>query len=304
MTIFQPLLAGTLFADLMVNKEVLSTEGQNYFVDDQIEYVITVSNLDDTNDVNDVTVLDSLPPQITYLEDDCGGTLTNSSWTWHVEGALVALSQESCRITVVINQSGLIENVAEVFLNEAGAEDPELSNNSSTASLIAFEPVLLETDLAIWSVLDDETFTEGQTTNLPIQVTNLGPESIASSLVSLVLPAAITVSGANCEMNVNAQTVTWLIEDELTADQSVTCDMSILLSEAGDFILAMNVESLDLNTIEINSDNNQLSLSLIVSNEPTGAPSATPVPALSVFSIVVSCLLVLIVMRSGEDNEH
>lgn len=302
MTTFQPILAGTLFADLMVNKEVFSVGGEDYFLGDQAEYVITVSNLDETNDVTDVTVLDTLPPQVTYLKDDCGGAITDSSWTWHVKGILAAKSQESCHITVVINQPGLIENTVEVFLNEAGAEDPEPSNNSSTASFIAFEPIFPEGDLVISSVLNDEEYSEGQRINLPIQVTNLGPASIQSNIVSLVLPTEMTLNGANCEMNVNAQIVTWQVKDELAADQSVICDLSINLHESGDFTLEMSVESLDLNTVEINSDNNQLTLSLIVSNEPTGAPSATPVPTISAFSIALLCLLILIVLRVRENN--
>lgn len=302
MTTFQPTLAGTLFADLMINKEVFSTERQKYFVGDQAEYVITVSNLDETNDVNDVTVLDTLPPQVTYLKDDCGGAVIDSSWTWHLKGTLVALSQESCHITVIINQPGLIVNTVEVLLNEAGAEDPEPSNNSSTANFIAFEPIFPEGDLVISSELNDEEYSEGQTINLPISVTNLGPASIQSSIVSLVLPNEITLSEASCKINVNAQTVTWQIEDELAADQSVMCDLTINLHESGEFSLEMSVESLDLNTIEINTNNNQLSLGLFVLDAPTGVPSATPVPTISAFSIALLCLLILIVLRVRENN--
>ena len=95
-------------------------------------YSIRVDNLG-PDDATGVVVTDTLPGGVTYVSDDCGG-VPGTPWTWNL-GALANGAFDTCTITVDIVDPGNTANVADA---SATQNDPDPSNNSSTAQLPPF----------------------------------------------------------------------------------------------------------------------------------------------------------------------
>lgn len=80
----------------------------------QIVYTIEILNQGPATTSN-LTVTDALPPEVTYVSDDCGG-MNVPPWTWNA-GTLVDSASVTCNITVaLVNPDfvGFISNTATV----------------------------------------------------------------------------------------------------------------------------------------------------------------------------------------------
>ena len=89
-------------------------------------------------DQSGVVVTDTLPPEVTYVSDNCGGGAAGQNWTWTI-GNLTNGGSASCLVTVNLANPDCIAvtNTADVT---GAVSDPVPGNNSATASN-AFETV-------------------------------------------------------------------------------------------------------------------------------------------------------------------
>jgi uncharacterized repeat protein (TIGR01451 family) len=114
---------GGLDADIAVTKIGAET------VPGTVVYTITVTN-NGPGTANNVVVTDTLPPELAYVSDDCGGVNT-PPWTWNV-GTLANAASAVCNITLDVVTAGTVVNTASATADET---DPTPGNNSSTATL-------------------------------------------------------------------------------------------------------------------------------------------------------------------------
>lgn len=108
-------------ADLAIQKVGVTQPGA-------ITYTITVTN-NGPDTANNVVVTDTLPAELLYVSDDCGGSNT-PPWTWNV-GALANGGSAVCNITMDVVTPGAVVNVASVSADEP---DPTAVNDSATAT--------------------------------------------------------------------------------------------------------------------------------------------------------------------------
>jgi uncharacterized repeat protein (TIGR01451 family) len=125
-----PGVAGPTDADLDVVKSGIVNG-------DQIVYTITVTN-NGPADATNVVVTDTLPAEVTYVSDDCGGANV-PPWTWNI-GGLLNGANATCNVTVDVDPlfEGTISNTASVTADQT---DPTPGNESSTVDLFVDGPV-------------------------------------------------------------------------------------------------------------------------------------------------------------------
>ena len=85
------------------------------------------------DDATGVVVTDTLPAGVTYISDDCGGTM-GTPWTWNV-GGLLNGGNETCNIEVDVLDPSDTANDAAVTANE---NDPNTGNNNGSATIPDF----------------------------------------------------------------------------------------------------------------------------------------------------------------------
>lgn len=105
----------------------------NASVPGSIVYSLSVSNAGPAS-VTGIVVTDTLPVEVTYVSDNCGGANT-PPWTWNV-GTLNSGASATCQITTHVVTPGSIENTATV----AADNDSTTDNNASSASVMGTLP--------------------------------------------------------------------------------------------------------------------------------------------------------------------
>lgn len=125
-------LGGPAEADLAIQKTGL--EGPP----GTVVFTITVTN-NGPADATNVVVSDTLPAELNYVSDDCGGTNT-PPWTWNV-GALANAASATCNITMSVVTGGAVVNTASVAGDQP---DPTPGNDSSVATLVVTGVSVLE----------------------------------------------------------------------------------------------------------------------------------------------------------------
>lgn len=113
-----------LDADLTITKTGLETPPGT------VVYTITVTN-EGPVDATGVSVTDTLPVELSYVSDDCGG-VNGVPWTWAV-GNLANGASAVCNLTLAVVTPGEISNTADV----SGDQPDPVADNSSTAILTA-----------------------------------------------------------------------------------------------------------------------------------------------------------------------
>lgn len=127
-------------ADLEVVKTV---DAVGAIPGDTIVYHLTVTNYGPADATGGV-VVDDLPAALTYQSNSCGAPApVGTLFTWTV-GNLANGASASCDLSVILNASGSIDNLAEV---SADQPDPVLANNLSMARFAAVP------SLSTWGLL-------------------------------------------------------------------------------------------------------------------------------------------------------
>ncbi len=100
----------------------------------QFDYDFTVTNNGPGADTG-VAVADTLPAQVTYVSDNCGGGAVGQNWSWSV-GSLADGASANCTVTVqsLLTACATVSNTATVTSDGGGGAG---GNNSSTVSNLA-----------------------------------------------------------------------------------------------------------------------------------------------------------------------
>ena len=84
------------------------------------------------SDATNISVVDTLPPQLTFVSSDCGARASGQTVSYSI-GALANGSPTFCNLTVRVTSTGTVTNT--VSITSSTPSDPGASNNSSTATI-------------------------------------------------------------------------------------------------------------------------------------------------------------------------
>jgi uncharacterized repeat protein (TIGR01451 family) len=94
-------------------------------------YVIDVVN-NGPEDQTGVVVTDTIPAELVFVSDDCGGSFDGTDWTWNI-GSMVNGATATCEVIVELVDNGTCVAVSNTATVSGDLADPS-SNNSSTAA--------------------------------------------------------------------------------------------------------------------------------------------------------------------------
>ncbi len=187
-------------------------------------YTVTITN-DGPSSVTGATVVDPLPAGVTFVSATGGATYDAGTNTIHyTTGTIGAGGTETFTITVAVgpDATGTIANTATVS-PPAGTTDPAPDNNTATDT----DDITSSADLAVTKSDGSSTYTPGTPVTYTITVTNDGPSTVHSLVLTDTLPAGLLnpVFGPPSVGSYDAATGVWSGLD-LAAGQSVTITLS------------------------------------------------------------------------------
>ncbi len=158
-----------------------------------ITYTLLATNLG-PSDADDVSVLDTLPPGVTFVSATGTGWLCSNSGNVSVtcDQSVLAAGVTAELITVVVTapaDGGPITNSATV---SATTPDPDLTNNTDTAATT----VTGSADLSLLKSGPASVAPGGMITYI-LTVTNAGPSAAADVVVTDTLPAGVSFDSAS-----------------------------------------------------------------------------------------------------------
>ena len=185
---------------------VTKTVGQpTPFEGDTITYTVTVSNLG-AGAFTSATVADLLPTGLTFVSatpNVGGGSYDSATGLWAFVLDPLATVSLALKASVDLGTAGqTITNTAQLS-SAVGALETDSTNNQDSVSVvpIAVGPAA---DIAITKTVDNPTPSEGDTINFTVTVTNLGPDTATTVIISdtppgglLLLNEVVSANGAN-----------------------------------------------------------------------------------------------------------
>lgn len=176
-------------ADLLITK----TGDANAVAGTQLTYQVSVDNLGPSR-ASGVTVTDQLPSGVTFVSatPDVGSfTVSNGLLTWNLGNVLPGDPVRSIDITVKVkpDTTDQVENTASV---DSAVLDPDTDNNRVTFTTA----ISAEAGLSITKTDSPDPVAAGEELTYTITVTNGGPSTAQSVVVTDTLPAGTTLISA------------------------------------------------------------------------------------------------------------
>jgi uncharacterized repeat protein (TIGR01451 family) len=188
----------TAVADVGLGK----TGPASVFASSNLVYTISVTNFGPSS-ASSVVVMDTLPATVTFVSASGNGINTSGVVSWSL-GALTSGQVSNVTVTVTAPASGTLTNTASV---SSPTGDPNSTNNVT--------PPVITTVTAVADVGLGKTgsATVLATSNLvyTISVTNFGPSSASSVVVTDTLPATVTFVSASGGGANNSGVVSWTL---------------------------------------------------------------------------------------------
>ena len=153
-----------------------------------LTYTISVTNFGPSS-ASSVVVTDALPAGVVFVSASGGGANTSGVVNWNL-GALASGQTSNLTVTVTAPASGTLTNVASVSSPTA---DTNLLDNVTPPVITT---VALLADLQIGKTAPANVFAASNLT-YTISVTNAGPSSASSVVVTDALPAGVTFVSAS-----------------------------------------------------------------------------------------------------------
>jgi uncharacterized repeat protein (TIGR01451 family) len=210
-------------ADLSILKTADRTQVE---IGDVIAYTFAVTNAGPMPQTG-VTVTDPMPPSVTLLDQNCGGTYdaAANTLTW-VAGDLAVGETKSCQVrfrVVWCEADGFIDNEASVAGGDTRLPDPNPSNNISFLRVAA--PFCLA-DLAILKTADRTQVVLDDVIAYTFTVTNAGPMDQTGVTVTDPMPGSVALEDSNCGAfhDAASNVLTWVAGD-LAAGQRKSCQV-------------------------------------------------------------------------------
>jgi len=116
-------------ADLVITQS--NNAGSPLVVGNTFQKTITVTN-NGPSDASNISVVDTLPPQLAFVSSNCGGTISGQTFTGSI-ASLTTGANGNCTLTVRVVGSGTVSNTATITASTP--TDPDTSNNTTTATI-------------------------------------------------------------------------------------------------------------------------------------------------------------------------
>ena len=206
-------------ADLAIGK----TAPASVLALSNLVYTLAVTNFGPFAASN-VVVTDSLPVGVSFVSASGGGTTNSGVVTWNL-GNLANSAVSNLTLTVLAPVSGSITNVASV---DSPTKDPILTNNTSPPVVTTVTPLA---DLVIAKSGPASVFAASNLT-YTVSVTNLGPSTASSVVVTDALPVGVTfVSASGHGTNISGA-VSWSL-GTLTSGQASNLTLTVTAPASG-----------------------------------------------------------------------
>jgi len=166
--------------DLVLSKTVSNATPN---VGDTLTYTITVDNTGPSL-AQDVSVTDTIPTGVTYVSSSDSGSYDSNTRvvTWNLGNDFpVGQKQLTVEVTVDTPASGLIAPIDNSATVTTTTTDPNLLNNTDTETVVP-----LQTDLAVFKVVSDQTPNVGDTIQFAIGAANFGPNDATNVVRELI----------------------------------------------------------------------------------------------------------------------
>jgi len=250
---------------------VKSLDINEILVNNTFEYLLTVTNIGD-NPVTGLTVTDNLPVglqfnSVTAVDWSCSGTTQIVC----VKDSLAAGLDSQIILNVTApSQAGLINNVAQVSINEL---DSDLGNNNSQVTIDVVTELELDADLSV-NVDSNININQGDSFDFEIQTKNSGPDTALRPALNIVLTGIIEnisiVEGSdwNCQiltLAINCQFNAEIMDVGQESPLNITVTTSEALMNSEDINVSLGISSA---TNDSDLSNNSASTLVIVDETP------------------------------------
>jgi uncharacterized repeat protein (TIGR01451 family)/gliding motility-associated-like protein len=230
---------------------VLKTASPMPNVGDKFDFIIIVTN-NGPSEATDVTLTDILPDGYTFVDArHSGGTYYDSTTGLWTIGNMPNKASYILLIGATAKPSGNYSNTAKARANEF---DPNLSNNSDTASLTPVPSA----DVTVSKTVNATTPNVGSNAIFTITASNLGPSDASAVEVDDLLPSGYTFVSASSPAGTsyNSSNGVWTVGN-LAAGANAALNIEAIVNPNGEY---RNVATIKAAENDPNKDNNQAEL--------------------------------------------
>ena len=190
----------TALADLAIAKSAAAA----VFAASNLTYTISVTNFG-PSPASSIVITDALPAGVSFVNASGGGANNSGVVTWNL-GDLAVGTASNVTVTVTAPAGGPLTNTASV---SSPTPDPVATNNITPPVITTVTPVA---DLGLGKSAADTVLAANDLT-YTISVTNFGPSTASSVVVTDALPAGVTFVSASGNGVNNAGVASWNLGD-------------------------------------------------------------------------------------------
>jgi uncharacterized repeat protein (TIGR01451 family) len=218
-------------ADLAVNK----TGPATVYAATNFSYTVTVTNLG-PGAAASLSVTDNLPAAVSFVSASAGATINGSLLVWTNLGSLAANAATNLTVTVTAPLTGI--SLTNLASGGSLTSDPNPTNNTSLPVITGVTP---SANLAIGKTAPSNVSATGSLT-YTISVTNNGPSSASSVVVTDALPAGVTFVTASGNFANNSGVVNWAL-GTLASGQTSNLTVTVTAPASGTLTNVASVSS-------------------------------------------------------------
>ncbi|MGC5223377.1 DUF7507 domain-containing protein [Micromonospora sp. DT81.3] len=245
-------------ADLAVVKAVFP---QVVTVGDEVTYQLQASNLGPETALQ-VVVTDVFPTGVTVLSATASaGTITADAGTWTIGTITPGQQNVTATVTATIDEPGTLVNTATI--GSPVVDDPDPSNNSSSATVTSAEPELdiaVEKSVTVPSGASPDAVPVGEQVEFTITAENI-PDPTAATATEVVLtdelPAGLTYVSHTGDGTYDSLTGQWTLAS-LASGAAASLTIVATVTQPSSFVNTVTVSS--LTQTDSNPTNNSASV--------------------------------------------
>lgn len=226
---------------------------------DIVTYTLVVTN-NGPSDATNVTVVDRLPPGLTYVSDDRSGFYDATTGVWFI-GDLANGASTNLNINATVD-SGTAGTSIENIALAAIADQTDATNAGDQLKAVIY--IDNETDIVLSKVVDNANPNGGDKINYTIVVENKGPIAATNVVITDILPAGLTLLSSTPSSGVyNNQN--WNI-NALSVGEQETLNLEVLVSDSADGMVLTNTISNTQDQFDNNNTTDDLDETIVVTS--------------------------------------
>jgi M6 family metalloprotease-like protein/uncharacterized repeat protein (TIGR01451 family) len=192
----------------------------------------------------EVTLLQRLPPEATFVSASCGAVHHDGVVTWSI-GGILAERTATCDVVVTLDTCGDFAATAAV---DACIGEPTANNEAETS----FTGTGCNADLVLSKTAPVEEASYGDPVAFTLRVSNLGPMDQSLVAVEDWLPPGLVYQGNDCGADYLGGRVAWSVGN-LAAGESRSCVVSTTLQTCGEVTNAAEVSGGGVDPVPANN---------------------------------------------------